>query len=131
LSGPTNFANIISQVNGYCAGKSMEESQYNQKYNILLILTDGAITDMNNTIDEIVRGSDLPLSIIIVGLGVADFSSMTELDADTEPLYSQKYGKYMSRDIVQFVPFHQYKSSPEALAKEVLREVPRQLTSYF
>ena len=61
-------------------------SQTNQKYQILLILTDGIINDMKQTIDEIVRGSALPLSIIIVGVGDADFSSMDTLDADDEPL---------------------------------------------
>jgi hypothetical protein len=35
-----------------------------------------------------VRGSELPLSIIIVGVGHADFSKMDELDADEVPLYS-------------------------------------------
>jgi hypothetical protein len=43
---------------------------------------------MNKTIDEIVRGSSTPLSIIIVGVGQEDFSSMEVLDADDEPLYS-------------------------------------------
>jgi len=47
-----------------------------------------------------VRGSDLPLSIVIVGVGEAEFDSMDVLDADDEPLYSQKYKKNMSRDIV-------------------------------
>jgi vacuolar-type H+-ATPase subunit F/Vma7 len=51
-------------------------SQINQKYFILLLLTDGIINDMQKTIDEIVRGSSLPLSIIIVGVGSEDFSSM-------------------------------------------------------
>ena len=46
------------------------------------------------------RGSDLPLSIVIVGVGEAEFDSMDVLDADDEPLYSQKYKKNMSRDIV-------------------------------
>lgn len=55
---------------------------------------------MQQTIDEIVRGTDLPLSIVIVGVGTADFSSMDVLDADDEPLYSRKFNKYMSRDIV-------------------------------
>lgn len=55
---------------------------------------------MNKTIDEIVRGSSLPLSIIIVGVGDADFSSMDVLDADDDPLYSNKYKKYMASDIV-------------------------------
>lgn len=30
----------------------------NQKYNIVLILTDGAIMDLPHTIDEIVRASE-------------------------------------------------------------------------
>lgn len=80
--------------------EGMEVSQHNQKYLILLIITDGIINDMEKTIDEIVRGSSLPLSIIIVGVGDADFSSMDILDADDEPLYSKKYKKYMASDIV-------------------------------
>jgi hypothetical protein len=55
---------------------------------------------MQKTIDEIVRASNLPLSIIIVGVGSEDFQSMDILDADDEPLYSNKYKKNMERDIV-------------------------------
>jgi len=43
---------------------------------------------MKQTIDEIVRGSELAMSIIIVGVGEADFTSMDVLDADDDPLYS-------------------------------------------
>ena len=78
----------------------MEESQYNQKYNILLILTDGVINDIAQTIDEIVRASGCPLSIIIVGVGRQDFTSMEELDADRQPLYSEKTRTTSKRDIV-------------------------------
>jgi hypothetical protein len=38
-----------------------------------------------------VRGADLPLSIVIVGVGEADFECMETLDGDTQPLYSNKY----------------------------------------
>jgi len=38
-------------MNGFCDAKSMEESQCNQKYNIMLILTDGVICDLQKTID--------------------------------------------------------------------------------
>ena len=34
------------------------------------------ITDMEKTIDRIVKASSLPLSIVIVGVGNADFSAM-------------------------------------------------------
>ena len=67
---------------------------------MLLILTDGIINDMQKTIDQIVRGSDLATAIIIVGVGDADFDTMDQLDADDEALYSQAYRKYMSADIV-------------------------------
>lgn len=65
-----------------------------------MIITDGVISDLQATIDQIVRGSDLPLSIVIVGVGQANFESMDVLDADDTPLYSQKFKKKMSRDIV-------------------------------
>jgi predicted DNA-binding helix-hairpin-helix protein len=48
-------------------------TQYKQKYTIMLILTDGVINDLDKTIEEVVQGSVLPLSIIIVGIGAADF----------------------------------------------------------
>jgi vacuolar-type H+-ATPase subunit F/Vma7 len=53
-----------------------------------LILTDGIINDINDTIEQVVRGSVLPLSIIIVGVGSADFDQMEALDGDGAPLYS-------------------------------------------
>jgi vacuolar-type H+-ATPase subunit F/Vma7 len=56
--------------------------QNNQKFSILLLITDGIINDMDKTIDQIVRGSQFPLGIIIVGVGDADFSNMDTLDGD-------------------------------------------------
>ena len=42
------------------------------QYYVLLIITDGVITDMAKTKDAIVAACDLPLSILIVGVGNAD-----------------------------------------------------------
>lgn len=56
---------------------------------------------------------------------------MDVLDADDDPLYSMKYKKHMSADIVQFVPFREFCSDPIALAKETLEEIPRQMTDHF
>jgi len=51
LYGPTLFEPMLKQMNGYCEAKAEELSQCNQKYNIALILTDGAIMDVEKTID--------------------------------------------------------------------------------
>ena len=53
-----------------------------QQYFILLMLTDGELTDMNDTKLALIRASRLPMSVIIVGVGNADFSGMRELDCD-------------------------------------------------
>lgn len=129
LYGPTNFSPILKIVNQMT--EQMNCSQQDQKYNILLIITDGIISDLQKTIDEIVYGSELPLSIIIVGVGSADFTAMDQLDADEAPLYSTTYKKQMAADIVQFVPFRDFADNPMLLAKETLEEVPGQVLSYF
>ena len=129
LYGPTNFAPIIELINDMTESEHVDQT--NQKYNILLIITDGIINDMQKTIDQIVRGSSLPLSIIIVGVGSDDFESMDILDADEVPLYSMRYKKNMEADIVQFVPFREFKNNPAELAKQTLEEVPGQLLNFM
>ncbi|PWA20721.1 hypothetical protein CCH79_00019780 [Gambusia affinis] len=129
LYGPTNIAPIIQKV-----AKSASQEVHTKEamqYFILLILTDGVITDMADTREAIVQASHLPMSIIIVGIGNADFSDMQMLDGDDGILRSPK-GEPVLRDIVQFVPFRNFKhASPAALAKSVLAEVPNQVVDYY
>jgi hypothetical protein len=89
LYGGTQFSSILKYVNGFAQQQAMEMNQFSQKYTILLILTDGIINDLQATVDEVVAGSGLPLSIIIVGIGNADFDQMDLLDADDAPLFSK------------------------------------------
>ncbi|CAG5978173.1 unnamed protein product [Menidia menidia] len=129
LSGPTNFSPIINHVASLASTAAQTNAA--SQYFVLLILTDGEITDLDQTRDAIVRASRLPLSIIIVGVGPADFKAMELLDGDDGVLRST-VGEAVARDIVQFVPFRQFKDAPTtALAQSVLAEVPNQLVSYF
>ncbi len=129
FAGPTNFAEIIRYMGDMAYWYVTNEIKRN--YFVLLMITDGQISDMAATIDEIVRCSTLPMSIVIVGVGKADFGEMDRLDADTELLYSVRLGKYAVRDIVQFVPFNKHAHSPEELAKSTLGELPKQLVDYM
>uniref|UniRef100_A0A8D2DGE1 Copine-7 n=1 Tax=Sciurus vulgaris TaxID=55149 RepID=A0A8D2DGE1_SCIVU len=129
LYGPTNVAPIISKVARMAAAE--ERTGEASQYYILLILTDGVVTDMADTREAIVRASHLPMSIIIVGVGNADFTDMQTLDGEDGVLRSPR-GEPVLRDIVQFLPFRELKSaSPAALAKCVLAEVPRQVVEYY
>jgi hypothetical protein len=127
LSGPTNFAPIIHTV----ASLARMVPPQQQIYWVLLMITDGVISDMERTIEEIIDASDLPFSIIIVGVGTADFKDMDALDSDDRLLRSRS-GKTAKRDIVQFVPFRNFKNVHYSeLAKATLAELPKQLTDYM
>lgn len=128
LNGPTLFAQFLGKIISDI--ESQRVDQMNQQYFVLLILTDGEIHDMAETINWIVRGSHIPLSIVIVGIGNDSFKSMHVLDADDSPLIDSK-GNKMLRDIVQFVPFRDVNNSPQRLAKEVLAEIPREVANFF
>jgi len=70
---------------------------------------------MDKVIDLVCAAAYLPLSVIIVGVGNANFDNMVKLDGDGG-LYNTK-GQKAPRDIVQFVPFRDVKLNSDMLAK--------------
>lgn len=133
LSGPTYFAPLIRFLNQRVA---TEKQQNPNNYHVILMLTDGAINDEQETRDAIVEASDLPMSIIIIGVGSADFSAMDRLDSDDGVgfcSFQLLWGTYAQakRDIVQFVPFNKFNNNLPALAAAVLQELPDQVCQYY
>ena len=60
--------------------------------------------------------------------GSASGSCSRILDADDDPLRHSRSGKCMERDIVQFVPFNEFKDKHMgAIARETLEEIPAQV----
>uniref|UniRef100_A0A671M8Q5 Copine-2-like n=1 Tax=Sinocyclocheilus anshuiensis TaxID=1608454 RepID=A0A671M8Q5_9TELE len=127
--GPTNFAPIINHVARFATQALQQDTA--AQYFTLLIITDGVISDMDETRHAIVQAAKLPMSIIIIGVGNADFTAMEFLDGDSSALRSYT-GEEAIRDIVQFVPFRDFRNAPkETLAKSVLAELPQQVTQDF
>jgi hypothetical protein len=123
MSSPTLFTEAI-QTAAARAVSSQETAKQagGQCYTILLILTDGAVSDINATAQCLREVSQSPLSIVIVGVGDADFSGMQFLDDLSGP---------GQRDIVQFVEFNECAHSSQLLTSQTLDEIPGQLTGYF
>jgi hypothetical protein len=103
-------------------------------YFILLILTDGEVHDMVDTINELVYFTqhNLPISIIFVGIGDSDFANMVRLDGDDVVIAEG------SRDIVQFVKFNEVVAQSEQsnqikdnLAAMILEEVPTHMVEWY
>jgi hypothetical protein len=126
MSGPTVFAEVIQFAAAQARSKQEANSAVGkQAYTILLILTDGAVTDIEQTKTAIRNASTAPLSIVIVGVGHANFSTMQFLDD------FQRDEGGLTRDIVQFVELNRHAHSRENLTRETLDEIPDQLVNYF
>uniref|UniRef100_A0A673IE32 Copine-8-like n=1 Tax=Sinocyclocheilus rhinocerous TaxID=307959 RepID=A0A673IE32_9TELE len=111
LYGPTNFSPVINHVARYAA--SVKDGS---QYFILLIITDGVISDMAQTKESIVNAASLPIFIIIIII---------------IRIYFKMY-------FFPFVPFRDYIDrtgnhilSMARLAKDVLAEIPDQFLSYM
>jgi len=127
--GPTFFEPLLKT---FIEESNLKFKANNNHYGVLLILTDGFIHDMDETIDLLVDSSATsPVSIIIVGIGKEDFADMHKLDSDSQALVNGK-GVKAARDLVQFVEFSKFEAKPaEELAKETLIELPKSVVEFF
>ena len=131
LAGPTRFGEVIEAAS-LSARRVLPGKSANQKYTVLLIVTDGVIEDWNRSVQAIIDASGDPFSIIVVGVGDGNFSRMRELDGDGESLLRHPIsGQEVQRDIVQFVCLKDYDDDPALLARKVLAEIPSQFMSYM
>lgn len=58
-----------------------------------MILTDGLAHDLEITINDVVASATLPMSIIIVGIGDADFKLMEKLNNNDLSMVDSKGNK--------------------------------------
>lgn len=145
LSGPTYFAPVINEtIARVQASKAAFEAaaeaevalnpsiprKQHKEYTVLVLFTDGAILDPTETISAIVAASYLPISILIVGVGDANFATMNMLDNDGKPPLKDSNQRPARRDIVQFVPMRECLTAAE-LQKQTLAELPKQVLEYY
>ena len=96
LGEPTCYSEVLE----YAANDAMRSGS-EVEYMVILLVTDGGVTDIEDTKRILVRLSELPVSVVLVGVGEGDMSIMEQLDSDKARLSSGD--KQASRDIVQFV----------------------------
>ena len=124
MSSPTVITEVIQTATAFAkSGQQEAKNSGKQKYTTLIILTDGAVSDVRATALCLNACSDAPLSIIIVGIGNADFSAMQFLDDVAVNQHKP--------DIVQFVEFNKHKHNFDSLTAATLHELPEQAVAYF
>ncbi|KAK5583507.1 hypothetical protein RB653_005103 [Dictyostelium firmibasis] len=130
FNSPTNISLII----GDAIRKSLDTfDSTHLKYSILLILIDSEITDFNETIEEIIKSSKAPLSIIFIGVGNHSFVNIPTLDGEINRGVSlvDRYGNKQIRDNVHFISFKEFSTNPIDFQNETLRKLPNQLIDFM
>jgi len=122
MSGPT----VISDVLRAGAGRARlfhNGPDKDLRYCILLILTDGCVHDLPFT-QGLVRSymdDDLPLSVIVVGIGRADFTEFHQWDLAPPEI----------RGRFKFVEFREHQIDPDNLPRKALLNLPHEIVDYY
>jgi len=134
-SEPTCYSKVLQFVSDDAMRSNNEV-----EYTVILLITDGGVTDFEDTKKILVKMSKQPVSVVLVGVGKGDMDALVQLDSDRARLSCG--GEQAERDIVQFVELNKYidpanyhrEEPPEhrhRLARAVLQEIPRQVTEYM
>jgi len=127
FSGGTYFAPVIKE---FKRRAEQNNNNYNFNYNISIIISDGYLQDIDETIDSIVEASILPISFIIIGVGDNANSDMKILNGENGKLISSK-GVILNKDIIQYVHFNDYANDLTKLTEAVLKYIPDQISNYY
>jgi copine 4/6/7 len=125
---PCRYSDVLRKVIAQVRDEDVRSGH--STYNIIVLVTDGSFSDYAEVADVICAAADLPLSVVIVGIGPAEMPLLERLDADDVRL-ADSAGIPCARDLVQFVPFRDHRSNSATLATAVLAEIPEQLCSYY
>ncbi|KAL5544043.1 hypothetical protein UlMin_007827 [Ulmus minor] len=129
LAGPTSFAPVIEM-----AITTVEQS--GGQYHVLVIIADGQVTrsidtdrsqlspQEKRTVEAIVKASEYPLSIILVGVGDGPWDMMKEFD-DNIP--ARVFDNFQFVNFTEIMSKHMDRSRKEAeFALSALMEIPSQ-----
>ncbi|XP_053373618.1 copine family protein 1-like [Mercenaria mercenaria] len=116
LGGPSNFAPLIENA--------INIVTRTKQYHILVIVGNGKVDNEEEAMEAIVKASNYPLSIVVIGVGDGPWKNMNDFD---DKLPRRVFDNF------QFVEFHKIKSEARnphaAIALATLMEIPDQYTA--
>ena len=140
IAGPVNYKPIVQFI---CDMAQMEygtasDATHIKNYYVLTILMAGLIDDIDDSVNEILRAADLPISVVIIKLGgVSD----TENDFTTLISRAKHSFEQCERQFIEMFDFDNYKVkdaksgidmlNEQKLGFDIMKNVPSQIEKFF
>lgn len=115
-SGPTTMAPMIREAIKLC--------QQTKEYHILIIITDGGISNPDLDGDAVVEASKYPLSIVTVGVGDGSFDTLEKFDNKLRKRAFDNFNFFNFTAIEK--KLQHTENVEETIAVEILQEIPAQ-----
>lgn len=115
LAGPTSFAPIIRET--------INIVRESKSYHILVIIADGEVTVVNETVKAIVEASKYPISIICIGVGDGPWDLMEKFD---DELPERQFDNFQFVDSAKILLNPKSENKPVEFAVAALQEIPEQ-----
>jgi hypothetical protein len=104
--GPAVFAPVLRLA----IGRAADAWSRRHAFTVILVLTDGLVSDVRETIDAVLGAPVTSFCILIVGIGGADFSPMGEIVRCTRPA-------------LKFAPLRQFQRNMEDFSEVLLGDL--------
>ena len=124
----TNLDLIIKQFNE----KIKEDiDDYDiREYNVLLLFANNDINNEKEFYNEIILSSDLPISLVIIGLGKGPFTKLENVEKNFWNI-TDNSGNKAKRKNIKFISFNNLGKNYQRTVKNSLVDIPDQMTEYL
>ena len=125
-----DILNLSEIINESLTNIKAEIDEGINKYYIILLLVSGQCNDIKEMKDILVKASEYPVSIFIVGLGNDKYEDIAVINNEEYAIINSN-GDKIKRDIIQFIPIEKTNGDIYEIVKEMLSEIPRQVEEYY
>jgi hypothetical protein len=124
----TNLDLIIKQLNEKI--KEDIDDYEVREYNVLLLFANNDITNEKEFYNEIILSSDLPISVVIIGLGKGPFTKLENVENNFMKL-TDNNGNKAKRKNFKFISFNKQGKNYQKTVKNSLIDIPDQMIEYL
>jgi hypothetical protein len=124
----TNLDLIIKQYNEKI--KEDIDDYEVKEYNVLLLFANNDISNEKEFYNEIILSSDLPISVVIIGLGKGPFKTLENIEKNFMKL-TDNNGNTAKRKNIKFISFNNLGKNYQRTVKNSLIDIPDQMIEFL